>query len=119
MDLSYGMVGGMAISLGLTIVIEIIFALVFRVTNRKDLLLICLVNFITNPSLVFLLNYLVGRAYLDRELTLFILEMAVFAVEALLLKLYSKKIRRPVLFAAGANLSSYLIGHAIEVFLLM
>ena len=119
MDLSYGIVGGMAISLGLTIVIEIIFALVFRVTNRKDLLLICLVNFITNPSLVFLLNFLVGRVHLNRELALFILEAAVFAVEALLLKLYSEKIRRPVLFAAGANLSSYLIGHAIEVFLLM
>lgn len=115
MYLDYGIAGSMAISLGLTLTIEIIFALIFRVTNRKDLLLILLVNFITNPSLVFLYNFIAGKTYMDESLILLMLEIPAFAVEALLLRLYSERIRHPVLFAAGANLSSYLIGQLIEV----
>ena len=119
MYLDYGIAGSTAISLSLTLAIEIIFAMIFRVTNKKDLLLIILVNFITNPSLVFLQNLIGGLTYMDSELLLFILEIPVFVVEALLLRLYSEKIRRPVLFAVGANLSSYLIGHLITVLFFM
>lgn len=105
----------MGISLGLTLALELIFALVCRVRNKKDLLLVCLVNVITNPVVVFLYYLTVGKGW--SLLVLALLEVLAVVAEALFYKSYAEKISRPVLFAIGANIFSFFTGKMIQVFL--
>jgi|GEM_PF-3496209 len=46
-------VGGLCISLALTLLLELVFAVVFGMRSKKDMLLVCLVNTATNPVVVF------------------------------------------------------------------
>lgn len=104
----------LGISLGLTLGLELIFALIFMVRNKKDLLLVCLVNVITNPVVVFLYYLAGGRG--GPLLFLIALEVSAVIVEALYYRTYGGKIRHPVLLAVGANAFSFLLGKVIEMF---
>lgn len=110
--MGFGILADMGISLGLTLVLELIFALIFMIRNKKDLLLVCLVNVITNPVVVFL-YYLAGGKR-GPLLLLVLLEAGAVTVEALYYKAYGGKIRHPVLFAAGTNAFSFLTGKVIN-----
>lgn len=92
------------ISLGLTLVLEGGFALALRVRGR-DLLLLALVNVLTNP-LVVLANSLWGVILLP--------ELLAVAVEAGLYGWCRGRIRHPVLFALGANVFSYTTGVVLQ-----
>lgn len=106
---------GLLISLGLTLALELIFALISGIRREKDLLLVCMVNIITNPVVVFL-YYLASRTNAAVQmLALIILEVLAVAVEALYYKTYSEQIRRPILFAIGANVFSFFIGRVINM----
>jgi hypothetical protein len=102
----------MAICLGITIVIEVIFAYLFKVRDKKDLLNIVLANIITNPVIVtvtILINYKFGSTYY--YISLVILEILVVIVEGLLYKKYLcfNKIN-PFLLSMLLNILSYVSG---------
>jgi hypothetical protein len=100
----------MGISLVLTIIFEEAFALAVGIRNKKDLLLICLVNILTNPAVVFLYHMAEYFTDFNYDLTILTLEAAAILVEAYYFKAYATKIRHPFQFSLGVNVFSYGIG---------
>ncbi len=103
------------LSFGLTLVLEGLIALSFKM-KREDLLLFVLVNLLTNPAVVFLDMMLCG---LFPEMSEFFwqipLEVAVIALEGIIYARLSRTLRMPWLFAASANVFSYTIGLIISL----
>lgn len=98
------------ISLGLTVLLELAFAVLFKIRGLNDLILVVVVNIITNPAVV-LLNYLLlNRTNIPQAGVVLVLEAAAVLVEALYYRRYAQKIGRPFLFSLGANAFSYFIG---------
>lgn len=103
------------VSLMLTLAAELAIAFVVGVRTRKNLLLVVLVNVLTNPAAV-LCNWLC-RLYLPdyhRILVQLVIETVVVMVEAFVYcrfaKDESRQIKRPVLLAFAANGCSWLLG---------
>ena len=90
-----------AVSLGLTLLLELPFVYLWGLRSRHDLTLAALVNVLTNPAVVLL--YQLGCPALP-------LEAAAVAVEALCYRGCGQQIRRPVLLALCANVFSYTLG---------
>ncbi len=102
----------LGLSLGLTLVIELVYAICVGV-HKKDLLLVGMINVITNPIVVL-------AATLLRPVIWWIefpLEVAVVLSEWLLLKHFSVKIDKPFALALGMNLLSYGIGLILNTIL--
>lgn len=100
----------MAVSLGLTLVLELCFCLAVGVRGRRDLLLVVLVNVLTNPLVVSLHSLLSLKTALPEAAIVIPLELSAFLVEGLCYKYRSESIRRPFLLSLGANAFSYLCG---------
>lgn len=102
----------------LTIIIELVLALILGVRDKKDIINVILVNIITNPIVVLvpILIYLKFGNYYSK-LTLFILEILTVIVEGLIYKkvLKYKKINW-FLLSLLLNISSFLIGELINYF---
>ena len=107
-----------AYCLVLTEVLELLFAFVFRVRNKKDLGLIALANALTNPWVVFIFSFF-STEKLGYFLVLPALEIAAAAVEAFIYKKYSKTIRYPIWLSVGANLFSLIAGTLFGALLVM
>lgn len=101
------------VSLGLTVALEEGFGWLTGVRDRWDILLVLLVNLLTNPAVVFL--YYVNCLYLGWNRTVITvgLEAAAIAVEAVCYKTAAGNIRHPWLFSIGANLVSFTLGAMI------
>ncbi len=103
------------LSLSLTLALEFLVALVFKLRGR-DLLLFLLVNLLTNPAAVYLNLLFTG---LFPGLSVFVwqipIELAVVAVEGLIYKNCSCSMRAPWAFAVAANVFSYGIGLIINL----
>ena len=102
----------MLICLISTIIIETIFAFIFKVRNKKDFLNIILVNIITNPIVVIIPIYIeliYGLTY--RNISLIILEILTVLIEGFIYYKYLdyRKIN-PYLLSFLLNLLSYFIG---------
>ncbi len=99
----------LAVSLALTLLIELAFAFVMRVKGR-DLLVVLLANCLTNPPVV-LLHHLLGGT---------VLIIAVLEVSAVLVEWgcyrAATDIKRPLLFSLTANAISYGLGLVIQMF---
>lgn len=96
----------------MTIIIELLIALILKIYNKKDIINIILVNILTNPivsSIPYIISLFYGYKYY--KLTLILLEIWAFVIEALIYKKYlnNKKIN-PFILSIILNLSSYLIG---------
>lgn len=103
------------VSLIFTIVIELTAALLLGASGKKALLLVILVNVLTNPPAV-LLNWLC-RLYITGYLRMpvqAVTEAAVTAAEAGIYCSFAKdtrfRIKRPVILAITANACSWLFG---------
>ena len=103
------------VSLMLTLVTELAIAFVFGLRTGKNMLLVVLVNVLTNPPAV-LCNWLC-RMYLPdyhRISVQLAIETVVVIVEAFVYCLYARderrQIRRPVLLAFAATGCSWLLG---------
>lgn len=98
-----------AISLGLTLVIELGVSLLLGMRTGRQILLVMLVNILTNPAAV-LLCWL-GAPQIP-------IEIAVVAVEGGIYHCFSKEERwnmtHPVLLAAALNIISYSAGLLIQ-----
>lgn len=103
------------VSLALTIVIECVVAFGFRLRGRKEVLLVVLVNLLTNPPAV-LCNWLCSLYLPDyhRIPVQLGIEAAVILTEALIYCAFARdrrwQIKRPVLLSLTANGCSWLFG---------
>lgn len=106
-------------SLIITLIIEIVLALSFKIKNKKDLLNILLVNLLTNPllnSIIISINIFIGIK--ARNITLFFFEIFIVFIEGFIYQkvLKYKKIN-PYLLSLILNFSSYFLGTIINNFL--
>lgn len=101
-----------SVSLILTLLFELMVALLWGV-RRKGLLLVVLVNILTNPAAV-LLSALLG----DGRIVRLILEGAVILLEGFYYERYGKGISHGYLLSAAANTISYGLGTAINLLLI-
>ena len=97
----------LGVSLVLTLVLETGFFLLIGKRNKKDLLLLLLVNLLTNPALV--LTYWLAVLYTDWSSVIIIIPLEVLAVliEGCYYKKYGCDFKRPYLFSLAANIFSY------------
>lgn len=105
----------MGISLVLTILFEAIFAVAVGIRNKRDLILTCLVNILTNPAASF--TYYLFFYYTACNLTLILLglETLVILVEFYYFKSYGKSIKHPLWLAVCMNIFSFGIGKIINL----
>ena len=105
----------LTVSLGLTLALESGFFLLVGKRNRRDLLLVLLVNVITNPAVV-LLHWL-ALSYTDWSAALVTIPLELFAViaEGAYYKRYGQTFKRPFLFSLAANAFSFGIGLLIQL----
>lgn len=107
------MVQILLISLALTLIFELIFACIYGVREKTDILWVILVNVLTNPAVVWL-HY---RSRYDPQsptgwITLG-LEIAAVLIEGFLYDRFST-VPRPYFFSLTANSFSYAIGALIN-----
>lgn len=101
----------------LTIIIELIIALILGIRDKKDIINIILVNVITNPIVVMSQTLLyIKFGYNIEMIGIAILEVLVVLVEGLIYKkvLNYKKIN-PILLSLILNALSFLIGELINL----
>ena len=112
------MIFSLIISFAVTVVVEIVVGLLLGLRDRHSLLMIFLVNVVTNPIVVFLLNveYLYGLPLSRLSLTI-LLEITAFLTEALLYRYALKGGRNPYFLALVLNAASYLMGVVINILL--
>ncbi len=97
----------LAVSLGLTLLIELLFA---RLCGVREFLVVLLCNCLTNPPVVLLSHLAAVYTPLPTLAVQLVLEIAAVLVEALCYRECAGHIKRPFLFSLGANAVSYLSG---------
>ena len=105
----------MAVSLGLTLILETGFCLAVGVRGARNILLILLVNILTNPAVVVMHSLLTLKAGFPEPAVVIPLELGAVLAEGLCYKYCSDNIRRPFLLSLGANLFSYLSGLLLSI----
>ena len=108
------LLSSLAASLLLTLVLETGFFLLVGKRAKKDLLLVVLVNVLTNPVVV--LSYWLVAAYTDLNPTIAIISLELLAVlaEGHYYGRYGRGFKRPYLFSVGANAFSFGAGMLIQ-----
>lgn len=89
----------LVLSLLLTLLLEEALALLWGLRGRRELILVALVNCLTNPPVVLL--------YHAFHLPALPLELAAMAVEWLCYRAFSGQLRRPLAFSVCANAFSF------------
>lgn len=110
-------VRSMLVSLLLTIILELSFALIWGIRKRHDLIINVLCNTLTNPVVsctYYYCFFVMGLSGAGRIIVLILLEISAVLTEWLI---YKKKtdINRPMLFSLGANGFSYFIGLLVSL----
>jgi hypothetical protein len=112
--MALSLIRSLVISLGLTLALELAFALVAGKRGR-DTALVCLVNVLTNPAVVLL--YILAAAYtaIPPWVLKGALEIAAVLTEAFYYRKYGTNFRRPLLFSLSANAFSFGAGELISL----
>ena len=97
----------LVVSLTLTLLFEIGFFLLVGKRNKKDLLLLVMVNVLTNPIVVS--SYWLAIRYTNWSRVLITTPLELFAIltEGFCYKRYGQDFKRPYLFSIAANAFSY------------
>lgn len=105
------MIKSLALSLILTIALEILISYILGIRNKDDFKIVILVNIDTNPIVVFLSNIvqLINNT-LVYYCSVLILEIGAIVIEALLYKKYLKENINPVRLSIYSNVFSFCIG---------
>ena len=101
-----------AVSLGLTLLLELPVAYYWGLRSRHDLTVAVLVNVLTNPAVVLLNGLLSATPWWAVQLPL---EAAAIAVEGFCYRHCGENIRRPYLLSLCANCISYGAGLVLNV----
>ena len=101
-----------AVSLGLTLLLEVPVAYCWGLRSRHDLTVAVLVNVLTNPAVVLLNGLLSAAPWWAVQLPL---EAAAIAVEGFCYRHCGEDVRRPYLLSLCANCISYGTGLALNV----
>lgn len=109
------MLTALAVSLALTLALELTFALAWGLRGRRELVLVALVNCLTNPPVVLLYHTAVGLLGWAALPVTAALESAAVLVEWRCYRACSERLRRPLLFAVLANAFSYGVGCLINL----
>ena len=104
----------LAVSLGLTVALEAGFFLLIGKRGKKDLLLLVLVNVLTNPIVV--LSFWLVSLYTNWNIYIALILLEAFAVltEGFYYKKYGNAFTRPFLFSLSANMVSFGAGALIQ-----
>jgi hypothetical protein len=104
----------MTLSLALTLALEAGFFLLIGKRDKKDLLLLLLVNVLTNPVVV--LSFWLAVLYTGWNPSIILIPLELFAVgaEGWYYQKYGREFRRPYLFSFAANLFSFGMGELIQ-----
>ena len=115
--ISKALLASLGLSLTLTIALETGFFLLIGKRNKKDLLLLLLVNVITNPVVV--LSFWLAVLYMDwnKYIILVLLELFAVLIEGYYYKKYGISFRRPYIFSLCANMFSFWAGELIQLLL--
>ncbi len=106
---------GLAISLVMTLVLELGYARFWGVRGRHDFLLTAAVNVLTNPVVVFVYYFVwYRRLPVNQGLVTMGLEIWAVVTEALLYRRFARTVRRPWLFSLSVNAFSYAAGELIN-----
>ncbi|SET49174.1 hypothetical protein [[Clostridium] polysaccharolyticum] len=105
----------LCISLIMTLLLELLFCLAAGIREKKDLLLACLVNVLTNPFVVLVHYIALYYTKWNHILVVGILEIGAVIVEGICYKSYGKKIPHPFYLSLFANLFSYGTGLLINI----
>ena len=100
----------LAVSLAMTLVLETGFFLISGKRDKKDLLLLLMVNIITNPVVVLSFWMLTIFTRVNSIFIVIPLEVLAILVEGFCYKKYGRSFKRPYLFSLSANAFSYTIG---------
>lgn len=106
----------LAFSLLLTLILEISFFWLIGKRNKKDLLLVCLVNILTNPIVVLLYWLTILYTKLNNVIVVVVLELCAITVEGYYYKNYGEEFPLPYRFSLAANIFSFVIGLLIQMF---
>ncbi len=104
----------LAVSLLLTLALEAGFFFLAGKRSTKDLLLLVLVNVLTNPVVVLTFLLVTTYTHINSFAVLAVLEAGAVLVEGGYYKRYATSIRRPFLFSLAANAFSVCIGQLIQ-----
>ena len=104
----------LAISLALTIILEAAFFLLSGKRNKKDLLLIILVNVLTNPVVVLVYWLVLVYSFWNVYVIQLPLEVIAVVAEGYCFKKYGQEFKRPFLFAIAVNAFSYGTGILLQ-----
>jgi len=107
----------LGISLALTLVLETGFFLITCKRDRKDLLLVVMVNILTNPVVVLIYWLAVVRAGWNMIMVLAPLEVSAVLIEGYYYKKYGRCFKRPYFFSLFANAFSYFSGLLLQMFI--
>ena len=111
------LLAALAISLLLTLIFEVGFFWLTGKRNRKDLLLVCLVNILTNPVVVLFYWLAVLYTKLNSVIVKMLLEFCAVMVEGYYYKNYGEEFRHPFVFSIAANIISFGMGLLIQRFI--
>ena len=106
----------LGLSLGLTLFFEVGFFFIFFSApwNKKDILLVILVNTLTNPAVVLIYRMLYFNTNINTVMIVLPLEAFAIFTEGFIYKKKSYCIKRPFLFSLMANTFSYIMGLMIQ-----
>ena len=105
----------LAISLGMTLILEMVFFGLTGKRNRKDLLLLVFVNIITNPSVVLIYQLAMLYTSINNVAIKIALELFAVLTEGYYYKKHGHDFKRPYLFSLAANMMSFGIGVLIQI----
>jgi len=108
------LLSSLAISLVLTLAFEAGFFFLAGKRNKKDLLLLVLVNTITNPLVVLCHWLALVSAQLNAALLLVPLEIFAVVAEGALYRRFGEDFKRPYLFSLSANSFSFALGMLLQ-----
>ncbi|NLY73440.1 MAG: hypothetical protein GX079_07090 [Tissierellia bacterium] len=100
----------LAYSLLLTLIIETSFFLIIGKRRKKDLILVCLVNILTNPPVVLLYWLTIIYSRLNPIFAILVLESSAIIIEGYYYKNYGQEFSHPYTLSLIANLLSFGIG---------
>ena len=116
MSMNGALIKTLIVSLILTLIFEISVFLLAGKRNKNDLLLVVLVNILTNPAVVLTYWLLALYASINLLLVKILLEFLVFITEGYYHGKYGMEFNRPYLFSVVANVVSFGAGILLQRF---